>query len=55
MQCEKENKTLTPPQECLLGSIAAQATISGAAQATNKELSQLTGYSDKSIDRAITP
>ena len=35
--------SLTPTQERLLGYIAAQTTISGAAQATKKELSQLMG------------
>ena len=43
--------SLTPTQERLLGYIAAQTTISGAAQ---KELSQLMGCSVKTIDRAIT-
>ena len=46
--------SLTPTQERLLGYIAAQTTISGAAQATKKELSQLMGCSVKTIDRAIT-
>lgn len=44
--------SLTPTQERLLGYIAAQTTISGAAQATKKELSQLMGCSVKTIDRA---
>lgn len=39
--------SLTPTQERLLGYIAAQTTISGAAQATKKELSQLMGCSVK--------
>ena len=41
--------SLTPTQERLLGYIAAQTTISGAAQATKKELSQLMGCSVKTI------
>ena len=43
--------SLTPTQERLLGYIAAQTTISGAAQATKKELSQLMGCSVKAITR----
>ena len=46
--------SLTPTQERLLGYLAAQTTISGAARATKKELSQLMGCSVKTIDRAIT-
>lgn len=45
---------LSPTQAYLLGYIAAQTTISGVAQATKKELSQLMGCSVKTIDRAIT-
>lgn len=45
---------LTPTQANLLGFVAAQTTISGVAQATKKELSQLMGCSVKTIGRAIT-
>lgn len=45
---------LSPTQAYLLGYIAAQTTISGVAQATKKELSQLMSCSVKTIDRAIT-
>ena len=46
--------SLTHKHELLICYIDAQTTISGAAQATKKELSQLMGCSVKTIDRAIT-